>query len=139
MLQKKLFAYLVVSSFLLGACVAQETPLTSTSPRPFQTITSTNVATQTVDQKVQASAVPTQAIPSSIPVNQFPLQQIADGITIELTGYARKDDLLIIEFCFSSPTDETWLFDELVFTLDNHEISPKAAGRGGTDSLRPPP
>lgn len=124
-MQRKLLAYLLVSSVLLGACVSQEPVLTSTSPRAIQTITPTSFVTRTVGQATEASPLPTLTLPASIAVNQFPLKQITDGITIELTGYAQKDDLLIIEFCFSSPTDETWLFDELIFTLDSHEISPK--------------
>ena len=124
-MQRKLLAYLFVSSVLLGACVPQEPVLFSTPPRAIQTITPTSSVTQRVGQTTQASPFPTQTLPSSVAGTQFPQKQTVDGITIELTGYARKDDLLIIEFCFNSPTDETWLFDELVFTLDNHEISPK--------------
>lgn len=55
----------------------------------------------------------------------MPVKQTVDGITIELIDYEQEYDLLIIEFCFTPPSADNWLFDEILLIVDNHEIPPK--------------
>jgi hypothetical protein len=78
-----------------------------------------------IAQTAQYSALATQTISPSVTVQPLPVKQTIGGATIELTGYKQENGFFIIEFCFNPPSSDTWLFDEVMLILDNHEILPK--------------
>jgi len=140
-LYKALVAYVFAISVFLVACMAEEPVLTTPTPRSTPIVSPTIFVTQrsteiplvptpTVDPKIldqinQYSTMLPQLLITSVADHPLFIKQTVDGIVVELKGYKTEKGSLILEFCFTPPSDDFWLFDEIVLVSSNQEFSPK--------------
>ena len=124
-LRKEFIALFFALSIFIAACVAQESVLI-----PTQAITSTSfpnpkaIESQNTIKPTSIQIITQTISPYGIEM-PLVLNKTVEEITIELTSYKQEYNLLTIEFCFTSPSSENWVFDDVFLILDNQEISPK--------------
>jgi len=76
----------------------------------------------------------TPELEQTININTFPSKLTIDDIGIEFTGYERSERYFTIQVCFDPPDEETWLLDDVVFKINNQEISNgEIVGKFGSD------
>ncbi len=61
---------------------------------------------------------------STIEIGSFPAEMKINGVDVEFSGYKREYGNLTITICFDPPSKEQWVFDDVVFKINDQKISP---------------
>ena len=67
-----------------------------------------------------------QATSTALPIieiTSFPTTLKLNDIDLELSGYQVDKDFLTVTICFSPPTKEIWLFDDIYFSIQQRVIA----------------